>query len=33
MVSMDTAWHHWLQPKWDKEREAWLKKLLENESK
>ena len=21
--SMDSMWHHWLQPKWAKEFEAW----------
>lgn len=26
-ASMDSAYHHWLQPKWDKERKAWRKKL------
>jgi hypothetical protein len=25
-ASMDTMWHHWLQPRWEKEFKAWLEK-------
>ena len=25
--SMDESYHQWMQPKWDKERKAWLDKL------
>lgn len=24
MYDMDTTYHHWMQPKWDREREAWV---------
>ena len=27
MASMDESYHQWMQPKWDKERKAWLDKL------
>ncbi len=26
--SMDTAYHYWLQPKWEKEFKAWLEKSI-----
>ena len=29
--SMDSAWHHWMQPCWDREREAWLKQQEERD--
>lgn len=26
-ASMDTAWHHWVQPKYDEQRRNWEAKL------
>lgn len=31
MPSMDSTYHHWMQPRWDKERKAWLKQQEERD--
>lgn len=31
--SMDEAWHNWLQPRWDREREVWLKRQQAEDKK
>ena len=33
MGSMDTAWHHWMQPKWDREREWWYAREREKDER
>ena len=25
-ASMDSMWHHWLQPQWEKQFKAWINK-------